>query len=81
MGAFSVVVYVCALRIREVIPFFLEKKDHIYLTGMQAWRQNRRVAVTARSSRAEFVATVVIIGACWLELRTRESATIHNCPR
>ena len=36
----SVVVYVCALRIREAIPISFEKKDHIYLTGMLAWRQN-----------------------------------------
>ena len=33
-GASCVVVYVCALRIREAISFFLEKKDHIYLTGI-----------------------------------------------
>ena len=42
----SVVVYVC-FRIREAIPFSLEKKDRIYLTGMPAWRRNWRAFVTA----------------------------------
>ena len=32
-------VYVCFLRIKEAIPFSLEKKDHIYLTRMLAWRR------------------------------------------
>jgi len=33
-------IYVYALRIREVIPFSLEKKDHIYVSRMLALRQN-----------------------------------------
>ena len=37
-GAYSVVVYVCALGIREVIPFSLEKKYRVYLTCMSVWR-------------------------------------------
>ena len=30
----------CALRIREVISFSLERKDHIYLIRIPVWRQN-----------------------------------------
>jgi len=49
-------VYVYALNIKET------KKNCIYLTRMPAWRWNWQAAVTARSSRVEFVAMVVIIG-------------------
>ena len=33
---FIVMVHVCIFKVKEVIPFYLKKKDHIYL----AWRQN-----------------------------------------
>jgi len=36
----SVMVYVCALKIKEVIPFSLEKKDHMHLTRKPTWRRN-----------------------------------------
>ena len=62
-GTFNAVVYVCALRIREVIPFSLEKKDHIYLTGMLTGMKNWRVAVAARSARVGFVLKTVITSA------------------
>jgi len=63
---FSVVV--CALKIRELILFSLEKIDHIYLTGMPVWRRNWWAAVTARSVCVEFVVTTMITCAGWLEL-------------
>ena len=48
----SVIVYMCVFRVREVIPFSLEKNDHIYLN-----------AIIARSARAGFVITTVIASA------------------
>jgi len=35
-GASSVVVHVCALKIRKAIPLPLEKKDHKYIREMLA---------------------------------------------
>jgi len=78
-GAASVMLYVCALKIKEAISFSLEKKDHIYLTWMLAWRRNWRAAVTSRSTCAGFIVTTVITGASWLGLQSGESVTVHNC--
>jgi len=64
-GAASVIVYMCALRIKKVNPLSWEKKDQIYLTRIQAWRRNRQADVTVRSSRVSSVVMVVIIGANW----------------
>ena len=62
MKTSSVMVYVCVLKGQEAIPFSLEKKDRIYLTGMPAWKRNWGVIVIARSARAGFVVTTVIVG-------------------
>ena len=64
-------VYVCALRIKEVISFPQEKKDHIYLAMMQIWRQNLWTVVTVRSSRAKLGIMVVIIGVGWWDCMSK----------
>jgi len=78
-GVASVMVYVCGLRIKEVILFSWEKKDHINLTRISAWRRNWQAAVTVWSSRVEFVAIILIIGADRLGLHAEKSVTIHDC--
>jgi len=69
-------VYVCVLRGKKVIPFSLEKKDYIYLTGMPVWRQNWQAAITARSSHAKFIVMVVLL-ALAISIACRE---IRHCP-
>ena len=75
----SVAMYVCAPRIKEAVPFSLEKNDHIYLTRIPMWRRNWQTAVTARCACTRVVITTVIVGVGQLRLHVEESATVHHC--
>ena len=59
----AVVICVFALMTRKAIdPPLLEKKDHIYLPWMIAWRWNWGMVVFTRFAHAGFDVTVMITG-------------------